>query len=118
MDELGEELNSHLASSKSTFYHVMSADGDRRRLSLSVCSKGGEIECEVLMLPDFASPKQVSCDVTVDGEQAESREGVITATVLRLNQGYHALEFLTNSAAAAARVRLTGALSSSREAAV
>ncbi|MDE7329412.1 MAG: hypothetical protein K2N57_06720 [Clostridia bacterium] len=116
LDELSEDFNEHVVTSKSTYYHVMGSQGDFKQLSLNVYSRGGEIECEVLLLPDFSNAGEVTCNVTLDGEAAGERSGVITISPLQLSQGYHTLSFLTNTAVAAARVRLTGVLSSSIEA--
>ena len=110
LDELSEDFNEHVVTSKMSFYHVLNVG---KRLTLSVYSKGGEIECEVLLLPDFSGDGVVECDVTVDGVLAGTRSGVITIEPIQLKQGYHTLKFLASGAIASARVRLTGVITSS-----
>ena len=116
LDELSEDFNDHLAKSKSTYYHVMIDEGNVKKLRLNVCSKGGNIECEVLMLPDYSAGGNATCSITLDGEIAQSRDGIVTISTIPIEVGYHILEFSTCEGIAAARVRLTGALSDSKEA--
>lgn len=116
LDELSEDFNEHLAKSKSTYYNIMNTVGDVKKLNLNVYSKGGEIECEILLLPDYSQASGVSCSVKVDGEEPITRQGILTIAPLSLNVGYHTLEFVASAGVETARVRLTGALSDSKAA--
>ena len=118
LDELSEDFNEHLAKSKSTYYYLMKDVDGVKKLSLNVYSKGGEIECEIFMLPDYSGSSDPTCSITLDGEDAESRQGIITIDLLPLNVGYHTIEFVARGGIATARVRLSGALSDSKEATV
>ena len=115
LDELSEDFNDHLAKSKAKYYYIMKSEGDVKKLKLSVYSRGGEIECEVLMLPDYSQTADGSCSISLDGEVLQSREGIISISGLQLKVGYHTLEFITGEGIATARVRLTGVLSDSKE---
>ncbi|MDE5549258.1 MAG: hypothetical protein K2J13_03295 [Clostridia bacterium] len=115
LDELSEDFNEHLAKSKATYYYLMNTVGETKRLNLNVYSKGGEIECEILMLSNYQNTGEASCVITLDGEVFETRVGVMTISPIPLKVGYHALEFTATGAVATARVRLTGALSDSKE---
>ena len=116
LDELSEDFNDHLAKSKATYYYMMNEADGVKKLNLNVYSKGGEIECEILMLPNYSVGSEPSCSITVDGEELEGRQGIMTIAPIPLKVGYHTLEFVTGSGIATARVRLTGVLSDSKEA--
>lgn len=118
LDELSEDFNEHLAKSKSTYYFMMNEADGVKKLKLNVYSKGGEIECEILALPSYSVGGEPSCSITVDGEELESRQGIMTIAPIPLKVGYHTLEFVTGVGVATARVRLTGALSDSKEAVI
>lgn len=115
LDELSEDFNNHLAKSKATYYYIMNSDGDVKKLRLNVYSKGGEIECELLMLPDYSATSNITCSISLDGEVLQSTEGIISISSIQLKVGYHTLEFITGAGVATARVRLTGVLSDSKE---
>lgn len=118
MEELDENFNEHLSKSKSTYYYIMKSDGNENKLALNVYSRGGETECEILILPDYSSSNAAKCEIKVDGESRFSAQGVISIFSMQFVAGYHVLEFVSEGVAAGMRIRLTGALSDCKEAAV
>ncbi len=117
LEELEDNFNNHLTKSKSTYYYIMKPDGAKKSLTLNVYSRGGETECEILILPEYSSQSAPKCQVKTNGELSFTAQNVANVFPLPLKSGYHVLEFISEGVAAGLRIRLTGARSDCKEAA-
>lgn len=118
VEELDESFNEHVVKSRSEYYYIIKSDGSGTPLKLNVYSRGGETECEILILPDYSSTSAAKCNIKVDGESRFCAQNVISIFSIPLKTGYHVLEFSSEGVAAGMRLRLTGALSDCKETAV
>ncbi|MDE5655127.1 MAG: hypothetical protein K2I46_05910 [Clostridia bacterium] len=108
IEEVSENLDRHISASLENFYFVLTAVDGESQLSIRLYSQGGNAELEILAFP--ADGERPSCQISVDGEVVDKREGTITIAPISLSKGWRTVEIIARNLSSG-RARIKGSIS-------
>ena len=107
LEDLSENFDRHISTTSENYYFVLPSVDGESRLKIRLYSQGGEAELEVLAFSPNANLP--SCQISVDGEVADEREGAITIAPLSLARGWRVVEIIGRNTSSG-RVRIKGSI--------
>lgn len=108
LEDLSENFDRHISTSSENYYFVLKSVGGESTLKIRLYSQGGETELEIFAFPSNGA--QPSCQISVDGEVVDEREGVITIAPLMLERGFRVVE-IRGQNVSSGRARIKGYIS-------